>query len=91
MRIGRVVGNVVSTIKDRSHENYKLLIVKECDDSGHCDGEEMIVIDTACAGEGDYVLMLDDGGSSRMMMENKHAPVDSIIVGVLDYLPWREN
>ncbi len=87
MKLARVVGNVVSTVKDSSHKNYKLLIVRECNEKGRDIGEEKIVIDTVCSGEGDYVLLLDDGGASRMLVRGEKAAVDSVIVGVLDYLP----
>ena len=86
MKLAKVVGNIVSTIKTESHQKEKLLVVKECDEEGNITGEEKIAIDKAEAGKDDYVLFLDDGGASRMMMERKEVPVDCVIVGVLDYL-----
>lgn len=86
MKLAKVVGNLVSTIKTEYHKNEKLMIVKICDQEGNLTGEEEIAIDKADAGKGDYVLLLDDGGASRMMMGGGEIPIDSTIVGVVDYL-----
>jgi len=87
VKIARVVGNIVSTIKHETHQGMKLLIVQKVDASGKPYGSQMIAMDTACAGEGDYVLLVDEGGASRMMAGNDYAAVDAVIVGVLDGLP----
>ncbi|MFW6238681.1 MAG: EutN/CcmL family microcompartment protein [Bacillota bacterium] len=86
MKLAKVVGNIVSTIKADVHENEKLLVVKICDEKGNIVGEEKIAIDKADAGKGDYVLLLDDGGASRIIIGQGEVPVDSIIVGVVDDL-----
>ena len=36
--------------------------------------------------QGDYVLLVDDGGASRIAVENDNAAIDAVIVGVLDYM-----
>lgn len=84
MKIARVLGNVVSTIKHPTHEGLKLMIVRQVDKSGEPTGREMVAIDTASAGEGDYVLLVDEGGAARIMAGNEDAAVDAVIVGVLD-------
>lgn len=48
-------------------------------------------VDTVCAGVGDYVLLADEGGASRMLVSKYHTPVDAVIVGVIDELPELEN
>ena len=54
-------------------------------------GSELIAVDTACAGIGDYVLLADEGGASRMLVTNHHTPVDAVIVGVIDEMPACEE
>ena len=56
MRIARVVGNVVSTIKDESYYGYKLMIIEYLDENGQPDGNRLIAFDAGQAGVGDTVL-----------------------------------
>lgn len=56
MRTALVVGNVVSTIKHSTHQSLKLMIVRPVDEKGRFTGKEMVAVDTACSGRGDYVL-----------------------------------
>lgn len=83
MRIARVVGNVVSTIKDRGYAGQKLMIVDFLDEAGRQTGETAIVFDAAQSGVGDVVLVAVDGGASGMFL-GKHVIADMTICGVLD-------
>lgn len=47
-------------------------------------GSSMIAIDTVQAGEGDLVLVLSEGNSSRQVLQCKDAPIRSTIVGIVD-------
>lgn len=84
MKIAKVLGNVVSTIKHSSNEGMKLMVVGQVDQHGIATGKQMIAVDTACAGEGDYVLLVEEGGATRIMVGNDLACLDAVIVGVLD-------
>ena len=54
MRIGRVVGNLVSTVKDGALRPYKLLVVEYlCPLTMEPEGEREIATDCVCAGVGD--------------------------------------
>lgn len=87
MITAKVVGNIVSTIKHETHEGLKLMIVQPVDCCGTPYGKKLIAVDMACAGEGDYVLCVDEGGASRMVVrEDGKTAVDAAIVGVLDNL-----
>ena len=81
MRIAKVVGNVVSTVKDISHEGHKLLIIAYLDDLS----KREIAFDVADAGIGDTVLVITDGGGSNMILENNEIIADVTICGVLDH------
>ncbi len=85
MRIGRVVGNVVSTIKDEDYYGYKLLIVEYWDENGSPDGSRVIAFDRGQqAGIGDVVLITTDGGASNMILDDQKIVADISIAGVLD-------
>ena len=86
MRIARVVGNVVSTVKDRDHYGYKLMIVEYLDGNLKPDGPRQIAFDCADAGIGDYVLVNVDGGAANMLLCDNAIIADITICGVLDTL-----
>lgn len=84
MRIGRVVGNVVSTIKDESFSGYKLLIVEYWDENGYPDGSRDIAFESGQAGIGDVVLIVTDGGATNMVLNDNEVIADISIAGVID-------
>jgi ethanolamine utilization protein EutN len=85
MRIALVIGSTISTIKDASISGRKLLIVRNTDTAGKVTGEPYVAVDTVSAGTGDLVLVTD-GSSARYTHQTNNAPVDAVIVGVIDSL-----
>ena len=83
MRMAHVVGNVVSTIKDRGYAGQKLMIVDFLDEAGRRTGETAIVFDAAQSGVGDVVQVSIDGGASGMLL-GREVIADMTICGVLD-------
>ncbi len=84
MILGKVIGNVVSTIKLPVYQGYKILIVQPVNDKEEPQGESVLALDTVQAGVGDTVLVIDEGNSSRLIMNNSTAPVRTVIVGIVD-------
>jgi len=62
MKLGIVLGCVVSTVKTESHHGYKLLVVQAVDDEGRPDADPVIAVDCAQSGVGDLVLLVEEGG-----------------------------
>jgi len=84
MILGKVIGNVVSTMKLPIYQGYKILIVQPVNDKEEPQGESLLALDTVQAGVGDTVLVIDEGNSSRLIMNNSTAPVRTMIVGIVD-------
>jgi ethanolamine utilization protein EutN len=84
MILGKIIGNVVSTIKLPVYQGYKILIVQPVDDKEEPQGKSILALDTVQAGVGDTVLVIDEGNSSRLIMNNSTAPVRTMIVGIVD-------
>jgi microcompartment protein CcmK/EutM len=84
MILGKVIGNVVSTIKLPIYQGYKILIVQPVNNKEEPQGESVLALDTVQAGVGDTVLVIDEGNSSRLIMNNSIAPVRTMIVGIVD-------
>jgi len=61
MILGKVIGNVVSTIKLPVYQEYKILIVQPVNDKEESQGESVLALDTVQAGVGDTVLVIDEG------------------------------
>ncbi len=85
MLIGRVVGDVVATIKDEKMTGRKLLIVREVSVENELVGKPIVAVDTVSAGIGDVVL-LAQGSSARQTGITKETPTDAVIMAVVDSL-----
>lgn len=86
MKLARVIGQVVSTIKDERQKGWKLLLVQPVDTDGQPRGSSVVAIDAAQAGVGDHVLLLAEGKSARQVMNSDDAPCEAIVVGVIDHI-----
>jgi len=84
MYIGKVIGNVVSTIKIDHLERHKLLVVDRLDLDGEETGAYDIAVDIAQAGPGDTVLVLDEGNGARQVLNLSPGAIRTVIVGVVD-------
>ena len=61
MYLGRVIGNIVSTVKHSAFENKKILLVKPMQPDGKEKKATMVAVDTVGAGENDIVLVAAEG------------------------------
>jgi len=84
MILGRVTGSVVSTIHHRIVDGHKLLVAELLDAGGKASGGYIIAIDTIGAGQGEIVLILDEGSGARQILDDAEAPVRSIVVAIVD-------
>lgn len=86
MFIAEVVGNVWGTRKSRSLESRRLLLVRAIDPLTEKPiGEAQMAVDGGLgAGPGSIVLVLDEGGSARMILKDEGAPVRAIVCGIVD-------
>ena len=85
MLIARVVGDVVSTIKDDKIVGRKLLIVREVSVENEIVGKPIVAVDTVDAGIGDVVLIAQ-GSSARQTSVTKDTPTDTVIMAIVDSL-----
>lgn len=84
MILGRVRGNVVSTIHHPCVDGQRLLLVDRLDADGVESGGYVIAFDAVGAGHGETVLVLDEGNGARQILEDSDAPVRAIVVGIVD-------
>lgn len=82
MILGRVYGSVVSTHKIDTLVGCKFMLV-QCIEHGTLVDKFLVAVDGVGAGIGEDVI-ITQGSSARMGMRNQDAPVDALIVGILD-------
>ncbi len=90
MIMGKVIGNIVSVIKDRSYHGFKLLIVQEMNIDGTHDKNFYISVDLLGVGAGEIVLVTN-GTSSRATDLTYEKPIDSVIIAKLDKLIFEDR
>ncbi len=83
MIFAKVIGTVVSTQKDENLNGKKLLLCKETDHHGNPLDSYHVAVDAVQAGEGNFVL-LSYGSSARMTEDTKNAPIDAVILALID-------
>ncbi len=89
MFLALVEGSVVSTKKDEGISGRKLLILRpqlvdEKDPTKFRPGvNTVIAVDSVGAGEGELVMFCQ-GSSARLAPNLKSAPVDAVIIGIVD-------
>ena len=84
MILGRITGSVVSSIHHPVVEGQKLLVAERLDPTGRPTGGYIIALDAIGAGQGETVLILDEGSGARQILGDSSAPVRSIVVGIVD-------
>ncbi len=84
MLIGMVEGSAVSTVKHRSMEGWKLLIVQPLTEQGAPQGDPLLAIDNIGAGAGVKVVITNDGRGAREMVGDNTSPVRWSVMGLLD-------
>ena len=85
MKIGRVVGTVVSTINTPIFEDRRLLLCDLLDEAGEATGGYSIAVDTVDAGAGETVLILDEGNSARQVLDREpDGEIRALVVGIVD-------
>lgn len=85
MKICRVEGTVVATVKHPAFAGQKLMIVQPLDEKSAPKGTSFLAVDTVQSGAGDRVLVLTEGNGSRQILKlGAIVPVRSVIVGIID-------
>lgn len=84
MILGKVCGTIHSTINHEFYDGIRLLVVDKLDAHLKPTGKYLICIDWVDAGEGEIVLMLDEGNGARQIVGESNAPLRSVVVGIVD-------
>jgi ethanolamine utilization protein EutN len=83
MQLGRIIGNVVCTMKDPALLGQKLLIVQPLDRQGRDKGRPVIALDAVGAGAGETIYWCR-GKEASFPFLPADLPTEATIVGIVD-------
>lgn len=86
MFLAKVIGHVVASQKSPEFQGMKLLLIQPYINRDRVlvqSGSSVVAVDSVGAGEGECVLFTQ-GSSARLTASTKGAPVDAVIVGIVD-------
>ncbi|MCF7849445.1 MAG: EutN/CcmL family microcompartment protein [Kiritimatiellales bacterium] len=84
MKLGKVIGRVVSTVKHESMESRSLLLVQGLDEHQQASGTPFVAVDLVQSGEGDIIFY--EGGKEAGFAMGILTPVDATIIGHVDQI-----
>jgi ethanolamine utilization protein EutN len=86
MLIARVIGELVATQKNETHEGRKLLLVQALNLDGSDRGDPVVALDAVDAGVGDKVLLATEGFSAMTSVGRPNSPIDMSVIGFIDHV-----
>jgi microcompartment protein CcmK/EutM len=83
MQLARVVGDVVSTLKDPALIGHKLLILQPIMPDRQAAGRTLVALDAIGAGVGEHVFFVR-GREASFPFLPAETPTDACVVGIVD-------
>ena len=84
MQLARVVGEVVSTIKDPNLTGIKLLVLQPLNADGQAIGRTLVALDSVGSGVGENVFFVR-GREASFPFYPDEPPADAAIIGIVDH------
>lgn len=85
MKLGRVIGRVVSTQKIESFQGVSLLLVQPLDEKLNSIGDAIVAMDTIQCGVG-MLIYFETSKEAGRVLETIMNPSDASIMGIVDEL-----
>ena len=89
MQLARVIGEVVSTIKDPNLQGTTLLVLQPLSASGEPAGRTLVALDSIGAGVGENVFFVR-GREAAFPFYPAEPPTDAAIIGIVDHVDVTE-
>src|SRR4029434_6667155 len=84
MQIARVIGDVVTTVKDENLNGIALLVLQPLDPDGNPSGRTLVAVYAVGAGVGETVFFVR-GKEASFPFHPTEVPTDAGIVGIVDH------
>jgi len=89
MKLGKVIGRVVSTNKIDCFKRQTMLLVQEIDENLKKVGDPLVAIDIVKAGEGDIVYY--EAGKEAGFALDMLSPCDATIIAIVEDIDLKEG
>jgi ethanolamine utilization protein EutN len=83
MQLARIIGNIVSTVKNASLEGRRLMVIQTLDGNLRAVGKPLVAIDSVGAGTGELVFWCR-GKEASFPFEGSEVVTDCTIIGIVD-------
>jgi microcompartment protein CcmK/EutM len=84
VQLARVIGNVVSTVKDANLDGHKLLMLQPITPNRKAVGRTVVALDAVGAGVGEHVFFVR-GREATFPFLPGEPPADACVVGIVDH------
>ena len=84
MQLGRVIGHATSTIKHRSLNGWRLVMVQPVNVERKPEADPIIAVDRLGCGPGNLVVLNTDGKAARDVVGDEKTPVRFWVGGIVD-------
>jgi len=84
VQLARVIGNVVSTVKDANLDGHKLLMLQPVAPDRKAVGRTVVALDAVGAGVGEHVFFVR-GREATFPFFPGEPPADACVVGIVDH------
>jgi ethanolamine utilization protein EutN len=91
MIVGTVVGSLWATRKHAKLNGLTFLIVETSMSGKEGQSRRFVAADHVGAGIGETVLVTQGGSAARISTDGQQAPIDAIIVGIVDSISLPAN
>ena len=84
MQLARVVGEVVSSVKDPNLNGVPMLVLQPIATSGEPAGRTLVALDSVGAGVGEHVFFVR-GREAAFPFFPAEPPADAAVIGIVDH------
>ena len=84
MQLARVVGEIVSSVKDPNLNGVPLLVLQPIDTAGEPAGRTLVALDSVGAGVGEHVFFVR-GREAAFPFLPAEPPADATVIGIVDH------
>ena len=84
MQLGRVIGYATSTIKHRSLNGWRLVMVQPVNVQREPEADPILAVDRLGSGPGNLVVLNTDGKAAREVVGDEKTPVRFWVGGIVD-------
>lgn len=84
MQWGQVIGHATSTLKHRSLNGWRLVIVQPVGPTGAAEADPVVAVDKFGSSVGQRVILNVDGRAAREYVNDEKSPVRHFVIGLVD-------